>query len=73
MALVDVKKKREIILKKIADAMNNGDEKLEAQLMKELPIEPSTAYAIKKVWGMEELEGYNLEMAKLVYGENAFK
>lgn len=73
MPLVDVEKKREIILKKIADAMNNGDEKLEAQLMKELPIEPSTAYAIKKVWGMEALEGYNLEMAKLVYGENAFK
>lgn len=69
----EVEIKRQDILRQIADAMNSGNEKLEAQLMQELPIEPSTAYAIKQVWGMEALKDYNLDIAKLVYGENAFK
>lgn len=53
--------------------MNSGDEKLENQLMKELPIEASTAYAIQQVWGMEVLKDYNIELAKVVYGEDTFK
>lgn len=72
MTREEVENKRKDILRKIADAMNSGDKKLEEQLMKELPIEPSTAYAIRQVWGMEALEGYNLELAKLVYGANTF-
>lgn len=61
------------ILKKISEAINSGDNELETQLLNELPMEPSVAYAIRQVWGMEALQGYNLELAKLVYGENTFK
>lgn len=73
MTQQEIEMKRHDILIKIADAMNSGDEKLENQLMKELPIEASTAYAIQQVWGMEVLKDYNIELGKVVYGEDTFK
>lgn len=73
MTKQEIEMKRHDILIKIADAMNSGDEKLENQLMKELPIEAALAYAIQQVWGIEALKEYNIEMGKVVYGEDTFK
>ncbi len=72
MTREEVEQQKELVFSKLIQAMEVGDKQKINQLAKELPLEPATALAIKKVWGMEALKGYNLDEARLVYGEHEF-
>ena len=72
MTLEQIEKQKKIVFSQLISAMESGDEQKFNQLVKKLPVEPATAFAIKEVWGVEALTGYNLDEARLAYGEHEF-